>query len=313
MAAHAAQPSLAARPLALLAGAACVLALRHYPLGHGWPGLLFAALLPAYFLLLCWRPACWLFCLPALLPVLDLAPWTGWFFLEEIDLLLLLTLACGYWRLGGPVQPAQARLSPAARLCLLLCSLAWLVALLRGVLPLAPVDANAWDNYLSPYNSLRLGKAWAWSMLLLPLLLRDAGADNLRRYALPGLLAGLAMVSLFALWERAVFPGLLNMSSDYRITAPFSAMHTGGAALDGYLALSLPFAALWLARAHRRWHAALARLRACEWPAAGALIAQLRADFPDDGLYRLYGARMEDYLRTPPVSGWDGVTVLDSK
>ncbi|SDA56736.1 MULTISPECIES: hypothetical protein [unclassified Janthinobacterium] len=258
MAAHAAQPSLAARPLALLAGAACVLALRHYPLGHGWPGLLFAALLPAYFLLLCWRPACWLFCLPALLPVLDLAPWTGWFFLEEIDLLLLLTLACGYWRLGGPVQPAQARLSPAARLCLLLCSLAWLVALLRGVLPLAPVDANAWDNYLSPYNSLRLGKAWAWSMLLLPLLLRDAGADNLRRYALPGLLAGLAMVSLFALWERAVFPGLLNMSSDYRITAPFSAMHTGGAALDGYLALSLPFAALWLARAHRRWHAALA-------------------------------------------------------
>ncbi|SDA42794.1 adenylate cyclase [Janthinobacterium sp. 344] len=62
-----------------------------------------------------------------------------------------------------------------------------------------------------------------------------------------------------------------------------------------------------------RWHAALARLRACEWPAAGALIAQLRADFPDDGLYRLYGARVEDYLRTPPASGWDGVTVLDSK
>ena len=258
--ARAALSSLAARPLALLAGAACVLALRHYPLGHGWPGLLFAALLPAYFLLLCWRPACWLFCLPALLPVLDLAPWTGWFFLEEIDLLLLLTVACGYWRLGGPARPAAARLPPAARLCLLLCSLAWLVALLRGVLPLAPLDANAWDNYLSPYNSLRVGKAWAWSLLLLPLLLRDAGADALRRYALPGMLAGLAMVALFALWERAVFPGLLNMSSDYRITAPFSAMHTGGAALDGYLALSLPFAALWLARARRRWHAALALL-----------------------------------------------------
>ncbi len=70
MLAHAALPGLAARLLALLAGAACMLALRHYPLGHGWPGLLFAALLPAYFLLLCWRPACWLFCVPALLPVL---------------------------------------------------------------------------------------------------------------------------------------------------------------------------------------------------------------------------------------------------
>ncbi|MBE3024672.1 hypothetical protein IMS62_08285 [Janthinobacterium sp. GW458P] len=257
---RAALPSLAARPLALLAGAACVLALRHYPLEHGWPGLLFAIILPAYFLLLCWRPASWMFCLPALLPVLDLAPWTGWFFLEEIDILLLLTVACGYWRLGGPPQPAAARLSPAARTCLLLCSLAWLAALLRGVLPLPASDLNAWNTYLSPYNSLRLGKAWAWSMLLLPLLLRDAGADGLRRHALPGMLAGLAMVSLFALWERAVFPGLLNMSSDYRITAPFSAMHTGGAALDGYLALGLPFAALWLARARSRWQAALALL-----------------------------------------------------
>ncbi|MEG1055759.1 MAG: hypothetical protein RSF79_27385 [Janthinobacterium sp.] len=82
MAVRAAMPGLAARPLALLAGAACVLALRQYPLGHGWPSLLFAVLLPAYFLLLCWRPACWLFCVPALLPVLDLAPRTGWYFLD---------------------------------------------------------------------------------------------------------------------------------------------------------------------------------------------------------------------------------------
>ena len=260
MLAHTALPGLVARLLALLAGAACMLALRHYPLGHGWPGLLFAALLPAYFLLLCWRPACWLFCVPALLPVLDLAPWTGWFFLEEIDVLLLLTVACGYWRLGRPARSAAAQLSPAARACLLLCSLAWLAALLRGVLPLPPLDMYAWDNYLSPYNSLRLGKAWAWSMLLLPLLLRDGEPCALRRYALPGMLAGLAMVSLFALWERAVFPGVTNLSSDYRITAPFSAMHTGGAALDGYLALSLPFAGLWLARARSRWQAVLALL-----------------------------------------------------
>ncbi|MDN2700742.1 hypothetical protein O0881_01900 [Janthinobacterium sp. SUN100] len=303
MAVQAAMPGVAARPLALLAGAACVLALRHYPLGHGWPGLLFAILLPAYFLLLCWRPACWLFCVPALLPVLDLAPWTGWFFLEEIDVLLLLTVACGYWRLGGPSQPAAARLSPAARLCLLLCSLAWLAALLRGVLPLAPLDLNAWDNYLSPYNSLRLSKAWAWSMLLLPLLLRDAHPHALRRYALPGMLAGLAMVSLFALWERAVFPGLLNLSSDYRITAPFSAMHTGGAALDGYLALGLPFAGLWLARARSRWQAALALL---------LLALALHAAFTtfSRGLYAALAAAMLlalwQALRTAPGAGRQG-------
>ena len=62
-----------------------------------------------------------------------------------------------------------------------------------------------------------------------------------------------------------------------------------------------------------RWHAALARLRACDWHGAAALIAQLQADFPDDGLYRLHAARVEHYCRTPPAAGWDGVTVLDSK
>ena len=243
---------IAARLLALAAGLACLAALGQYPLGHGWPVWLLYALLPIYFLLLCWRPAVWLFCLPALLPVLDLAPWTGWFFFEEIDLLLLLTVTCGYWR--WRTGATRLALAPGARLWLALVSAAALAALLRGVFSaqLPPDALNAWNNYLSPYNSLRLGKAWCWAMLLLPLLLRDAANDGLRRLALPGMLCGLGLVALCALWERAVFPGVFNLSSDYRITAPFSAMHTGGAALDGYLALSLPFAALWLARARSR-------------------------------------------------------------
>ena len=62
-----------------------------------------------------------------------------------------------------------------------------------------------------------------------------------------------------------------------------------------------------------RWHAALARLRARDWPGAGALIDALQADFPADGLYRLYAARLDEYRRTPPAPDWDGVTVLDSK
>lgn len=251
---------LAARLLALLAGAAFLWLLRLYPAGHGWPVWLFYALLPACFLLLCWRPVLWLFGLPALLPVLDLAPWTGWFFCEEIDLLLLLVVACGYWRWRPGLD--GARLSAGAPVLLWLASLAALIALLRGLLPLPPDQLNAWNNYLSSWNSVRLGKAWCWAMLLLPLLLRDAGAqlDGLRRHALPGMLTGLALVAGCALWERAVFPGIFNMASDYRITAPFSAMHTGGAALDGYLALALPFSVLWLARARSRW------------PVAGALL-----------------------------------------
>ncbi|OYO28716.1 hypothetical protein [Janthinobacterium sp. PC23-8] len=251
---------LAARLLALAAGLACLGALGHYPLGHGWPVWLLYALLPCYFLLLCWRPALWLFALPAMLPVLDLAPWTGWFFFEEIDLLLLLTVACGYWRW----RPGTSRmtLAPGARLWLALVSLAALAALLRGLLSVQtpPDGLNAWNNYLSPCNAVRLGKAWCWAMLLLPLLLRDCANDGLRRLALPGMLCGLGLVALCALWERAVFPGVFNMASDYRITAPFSAMHTGGAALDGYLAMSLPFAVLWLASARARGPAIAALL-----------------------------------------------------
>jgi hypothetical protein len=60
------------------------------------------------------------------------------------------------------------------------------------------------------------------------------------------MLAGLTMVALADLWERLVFPGLTNFSSDYRSSAPFSGMHTGGATLDAYLALCFPLVAAWL-------------------------------------------------------------------
>jgi adenylate cyclase len=62
-----------------------------------------------------------------------------------------------------------------------------------------------------------------------------------------------------------------------------------------------------------RWHAVLAQLRARDWAAAGAQLARLQADFPDDGLYRLYAARLEQYRNAPPPADWDGVTVLNSK
>lgn len=62
-----------------------------------------------------------------------------------------------------------------------------------------------------------------------------------------------------------------------------------------------------------RWHEALALLRAQQWEAAAALLAQLRAAAPDDGLYRLYAERIEHYRLHPPAPGWDGVTSFDTK
>lgn len=215
-----------------------------------------APLLAAYAALLLWRPRYWLFALPLLLPVLDLAPRTGWFVLEEIDLLILLTAAIGYWRLAASSTPsaAGAQASRAAlpgwlKVGAALLLVASVIGMWRGMNGLPPFDANAAGNYLGPYNALRVGKPYVWMVILMPLLREAAGPElaGLRRYFIPGMLAGLSMAALAALWERASFPGLLNFSSDYRITAPFSAMHTGGAALDAYLALSLPLLACWLA------------------------------------------------------------------
>lgn len=201
--------------------------------------------------LIWWRTDLWLLLLPALLPILDLAPRTGWFFLEEIDLLLLLTAALTYWRLPSEIGDAPGW-PPLFRAGLILTALAVGVGLWRGLQPLPVLDANTFNNYLSGANALRVGKAWLWALILLPPLRRTAGPQlhGLRRYLLPGMLAGLLLVSAAAIQERMQFTGLLNFSSNYRITAPFSAMHTGGAALDGYLALSTPLLAIWLFDRH---------------------------------------------------------------
>lgn len=221
----------------LLAGSLAV-----YPLAGTW----LPVLLAAYGALLLWRPRAWLFALPVLVPALDLAPVTGWFFLEELDLFLMLTASLACWR-AVPAEPT-ATLPRSIQFAAVLMTLACAVSCVRGLLPLAPLDANAFATYLSSYNALRVAKSWCWAMVLLPVLQRDVGPalDGVRHYVVPGIVGGLAVVAVADLLERHAFPGVLNMASDYRTSAPFSGMHTGGAALDGYLALSMPLLAYWL-------------------------------------------------------------------
>ncbi|TFW17290.1 hypothetical protein E4L98_21205 [Duganella callida] len=238
---------------ALLVGAAAV-----YPADKR----LLAGLLLAVGAVLLYRPGLWLLLAPALLPLLDFAPWTGSIFLEDLDLLLLLCAAVGYWRLD--TRPPLLALPPWQRGLLVLLMLCVAISTWIGLQPLPPLDANAFTNYNSPYNSLRTAKGYLWALVLLPLMRRSAARDPdwLMRYFVPGMLIGLAGTCLAVLWERNTFPGLLNFSADYRPTAPFSAMHTGGAALDAYLAISLPFVLFWLhdARSHADQHRARTRL-----------------------------------------------------
>jgi len=220
--------------LLIAAGAAAL----NYPVAA--MGLL--AALVIYGAVLARFPAAWLFVIPALLPVLDLAPWTGWFFLDELDLFVLATLGVYLWR--GAQPAGELDLPRPLFILVALFSVSWLVSAVIGVVPLQPLDANAFSNYYSHYNSLRVAKGLVWAMALMPLVLRDYRGGEIGRYFLPGMLAGMVGVLLVVLWERHAFPGLMQFE-DYRIKASFSSMHTGGAHVEAYLALGIPFIVGW--------------------------------------------------------------------
>lgn len=204
----------------------------------GYPVLpyLLGLVLGGYALLIWHRPQAMLIILPAALPLLDLAPWSGRFFFDEFDLLLLISVSIGYARL--PPLSTRTRPDPLLRLALILLGLTYAVGLARGLLPLQVADANAWGHYYSIYNALRIAKGALWAFLLYGLLARMHVAGP--RIAL-GLVLGLAGTVVVVLWERLAFPGLANFADVYRATGPFSQMHTGGADLEAYLILALPF------------------------------------------------------------------------
>lgn len=225
---------------------------------HPWGGAAGTAIGLAFLVALCWRRDSWLIAVPGLLPVIDLAGWTGAIHLTESDALVLAALAVGgfaeavrpsprphggEWRFGV----LQGTLA-AALLLSYLMSTAWQ--------PLLDVwrDPALLAGYSTPLNGARLAKGYLWALLLLPLLAAAMRARPERtvRYASAGMVLGLVLAALGALWERLVFTGLSDFASDYRTTALFWEMNVGGATLDGWLALTVPFA-LWAVLRESRW------------------------------------------------------------
>lgn len=222
------------------------LAVYLFPLSPLWIG---SGLL-AYVVLLARRPHAWLVVLPAVLPVLDLTPWSGRIYLGTFDFLVLSTIGVGLWQ--GSFA-ARIPISRRGRLIIAAFFLVQLVSMLRGLLPLEAIDANSFIGYYSHYNSLRVAKGMLWALLLLPLLgaAREQGRPVGRLLAI-GMVVGIGLAGLSIAWERLLFTGLFDFKSSYRVTGMFSAMHTGGTAIDAYLACGFPFVAacfvLW-----RRW------------------------------------------------------------
>ncbi|UCV01940.1 hypothetical protein [Dechloromonas denitrificans] len=232
---------------ALVAGS--VLAL-NYPIGQftAFVCFLLCALLVFY------RPSHLLVIIPAILPVIGFAPWTGWISFEELDLLILASAAGGYARCGidGRERSSQQRTSSLCLVLATLMSISILISMTRGFADAGGFHFSWFQGYDGPMNSLRIGKSFFFALLLIPLITRfqDSPENKTGGKLALGIAIGLGAASLAALWERLAFTDLLNFSSDYRSTALFWEMHVGGAALDGWLLLTFPFA-IWALRNSR--------------------------------------------------------------
>lgn len=210
-----------------------------------------------------WRPDLWLFVLPASLPFLNFAPWTGWIAFDEFDLLCLGTawgsaLRCAIERSAEPrdAKPAS-RTSRVFVVAATGFAVASTVACWRGLVSGGAVPFSLFQGYADPLNAWRLYKSLVWMALLWPGLRSQVRSDpvgSAQRVGW-GMVVGLVVVSLAVLWERLAYTGLWDFSTRYRTTALFWEMHVGGAAIDAYLALAVPFVvwALWITHTPWRW------------------------------------------------------------
>lgn len=265
--------------LALLSlGLGALLAL-HHPL---WSTGLCAAFL-IWCIAVYARPALWLAVLPACLPIAGFSPWTGWIGVEEFDLLVLGAAAgthgllavqrwcavrraratgqVGAWScpesraLAGTDAAGDTARQRQAMIVLVLLTVSYVFAMARGLADAGGLALGWFQAYEEPLNSLRVAKGFLWVMLLLPSLRRLLQCDpaGAMRCLAGGVAIGLGCVALAIVRERAGFPGLLDFSTPYRATALFWEMHVGGAALDAFLALAVPFAVLAVRRAPTPW------------------------------------------------------------
>lgn len=227
--------------IALVAAGIFVAAMMSYPLGAYW--LSGSALI--YFALLRRWPYAWLVLLPAVLPVLDLTPWSGRFFFDEFDFFLLATVAIVGWR--RPVKKFSYRLSAKGFLILSLLTASTIAAMLVGAYPYPAISVNSFNNYYSAYNALRVGKGLLGLFLLFPLLKLELERNATKAHQLFtfGMTLGALVAGIAVVWERLAFTGLLDFQSGYRVVGMFSGMHTGGAYIEGYFVTALPFVVWW--------------------------------------------------------------------
>lgn len=242
-------------PLASAAGAALVVFLWIHPIP-----LLALAFVAAVLIASLLHRHAWLCLLPALVPVVDLAPRTGQIFLTESDALVLAILLVLALRMAwqgargtrmlrpGPDGDASFNLGVGRLLLLTVFAISYLVSTDWWGLGGFWSDLSPPAGYFSALNGPRLAKGYLFALLLIPFLWSALARDTrgALRALMAGLLTGLMLLALVTIWERWLFVGFSNFSADYRTTALFWEANVGGAMIDAWLALTVPIL-IWLA------------------------------------------------------------------
>jgi hypothetical protein len=202
-------------------------------------GILLGGLFLLYAAALWLRPPLVLVLMPVLLAVLDVSPWSGWWFFDEFDGVMLLTFAVLLVR--APLRAADFAFPARLWMCVLLLTLSYLIAASRILLPWPETTAASFDSYASPFNALRVAKGYFYILFLLPWCRKFArrGLSPLL-LGLAGLVLAAVAVGFYVLIERWNLVGLLNLNSVYRSIGPFYSVHTGDGHIDVWFAATTP-------------------------------------------------------------------------
>jgi len=199
-----------------------------------------------------WRwPVAFLLVLPAVLPALDLGFWTGWTVLKSHDLFVLTTLAVLIARM--PLRRTDFLVSGWPRAVLLLLMASYAIGTAIGLSSPLGYTGHSDNPYLRPDNALRLLKGVVEALALLPFMRqRHRTHGDTPLWLGCGIAAGLAVVAIEVAIERALFVGLMDFATDYRVVGPFTSMRIGGGHIGAYVAMALPFV-LTLGLGRPRW------------------------------------------------------------
>ena len=159
-----------------------------------------------------------LFFIPAFLPLVNLAPWSGVVLFEEFDLFLIATLGVSVWK-GDYSKNIFKNLNYLSLACIALFLISITISLLKGLLPFSVLQPNDLSNYLSPFNSLRIGRSFLWAILLFPLVMNSflKNRETAYKSIIAGFMFGVIGVCGIVFWERGVINDILHATNRYEL------------------------------------------------------------------------------------------------